>query len=140
VVPVFLEELAMRSPAILLALLLSSGLLGADDKTPKPIPPAEAAKKVNEKCTVEMKVKSTGKSRTLVFLNSEENYRDEKNFTVVLFEKGLEGLKKNKIEDPATHYKGKTVRVTGTVTLYNQKPQIKVEDPAQIEVVEKKDK
>jgi DNA/RNA endonuclease YhcR with UshA esterase domain len=130
----------MRSPAILFALFLWPGLLAADEKPPKPIPPAEAAKKVNEKCTVDWKVQSTGKTRTLVFLNSEENYRDAKNFTVVLFEKAIAGLKKNQIDDPAAYYKGKTIRVTGTVTLYNDRPQIKVEDPQQIRVVEKKDK
>jgi DNA/RNA endonuclease YhcR with UshA esterase domain len=128
----------MRYAVIMLTLVLTGGLLPADDKGQKPITPAEAAKIVDQKCTVEMKVQSTGKSRTLVFLNSEENYRDDKNFTVVIFEKGLEGLKKNKIDDPVAHYKGKTVHVTGTVTLYNKKPQIKVEDSEQIQVVETK--
>jgi DNA/RNA endonuclease YhcR with UshA esterase domain len=129
----------MRYAVIMLTLVLTGGLLLADDKGQKPVTPAEAAKMIDKQCTVEMKVQSTGKSRTLVFLNSEENYRDEKNFTVVIFEKGLEGLKKNKIDDPTTHYKGKTVRVTGTVTLYNKKPQIKVEDAEQIQVVETKE-
>jgi hypothetical protein len=140
--PFFLfgEEILMRYTVLMLALVLTCSLLLADDKSQKPITPAEAAKMVDQQCTVEMKVQSTGKSRTLVFLNSEENYRDDKNFTVVIFEKGLEGLKKQKIDDPATHYKGKTVRVTGTVTLYNQKPQIKVEDAEQIQVVDTKEK
>jgi DNA/RNA endonuclease YhcR with UshA esterase domain len=132
----------MRFEAVMsvLVLGLTCSLLLADDKGQKPITPVETAKMVDQKCTVEMKVQSTGKTRSLVFLNSEENYRDEKNFTVVLFEKGLEGLKKNKIDDPTTHYKGKTVRVSGTVTLYNKKPQIKVEDAEQIQVVETKER
>ena len=79
----------MRYAVIMLTLVLTAGLLLADDKGQKPITPAEAAKLIDQKCTVEMKVQSTGKSRTLVFLNSEENYRDDKNFTVVIFEKGL---------------------------------------------------
>jgi hypothetical protein len=44
----------IRLPAVLLALVL---VPAADDK---PLSPAEAAKKVNEKVTVEMEVKSTG--------------------------------------------------------------------------------
>jgi DNA/RNA endonuclease YhcR with UshA esterase domain len=38
----------------------------------------------------------------------------------------------------APAFKGKTVRVTGTVTLYQDKPQIKAEDPEQIKIIDKK--
>jgi DNA/RNA endonuclease YhcR with UshA esterase domain len=120
----------MRLSAVLLALVL---LPAADDK---PLTPAEAAKKVNEKVTVEMEVKSTG-GTTARFLNSETDFKDDKNFTVFIPKEALEKFAKVKIEDPAKHFKGKTVRVTGTVTLYRDKPQIKVEDPDQIKVVDK---
>jgi DNA/RNA endonuclease YhcR with UshA esterase domain len=109
----------------------------AADPPAKPITPAEAAKKVNEKVTVEMEVKSTG-GKEVNFLNSESDFKDAKNFTIFIPEAALETFKKAKIDDPKTYYKGKTVRVTGTVTLYREKPQIKVEDAVQIEVVEKK--
>jgi DNA/RNA endonuclease YhcR with UshA esterase domain len=87
-----------------------------------------------------MEVKSTGKARggAAVFLNSEENYRDDKNFTIFLDKDALEKLKKAKIDDPAAHYKGKTIRVTGTVKLYRDKPEIAVTEPDQIQVVEKR--
>jgi hypothetical protein len=49
----------MRLPAGLLALALVVVARG-DDPPAKPITPAEAAKKVNEKVTVEMEVRSTG--------------------------------------------------------------------------------
>jgi DNA/RNA endonuclease YhcR with UshA esterase domain len=112
----------MRLPAVLLAVVL---IPAADDK---PLSPAEAAKKVNEKVTVEMEVKSIG-GKAARFLNSEADYKDDKNFTVFIPKEALEKFAKAKIEDFDTHYKGKTVRVTGTVTLYQDKPQIKVEDP-----------
>src|SRR5262249_26555960 len=54
---------------------------------------------------------------------------------------GKDALKKfqeAKIEDPAVHFKGKTIVVTGKVTLYREKPQIAVEGPDQIQVEEKK--
>jgi DNA/RNA endonuclease YhcR with UshA esterase domain len=106
----------------------------------KPLTVAEAAKKVNEKVTVEFEVKSTGQSmnQKLVFLNSESNHRNDKNFTIVIDPKSLEKFAKAGVADPKAFYKGKTVRVTGTVSLYENKPQIKVDDPEQIKVVEKK--
>jgi N-acetylneuraminic acid mutarotase len=103
----------------------------------KPVTPAEAAKKVNEQVLVEMEVKSTG-GKDVCFLNSEADFKGDQNFTVFIPAAALEAFKAAKIDDPRTYYKGKTVRVTGTVTLYREKPQIKVELPAQVEVVGKK--
>ena len=129
----------MRTCAVLAVLLLCPALLRADDKGAKPLSPAEAAKHVGEKCTVEMQVKSTGKGRegSVVFLNSEEDYKDTKNFTVFLDKEVLEKFRKAKIDDPADHFKGKTIRVTGTVKLYRERPEIAVDDPEQVQVVEK---
>ena len=126
----------MRRAPVLLALILVTAARG-DDTPAKPISPAEAAKKVNEKVTVEMEVKSTG-GKDVCFLNSEADYKDDKNFTVFIPEETLEKFKKAKIDDPRAHFKGKTVQVTGTVTLYREKPQIKVEEPDQIKVADKK--
>jgi DNA/RNA endonuclease YhcR with UshA esterase domain len=126
----------MRLSALVLALLLVAAAR-ADEPPAKPVTPAEAAKKVNEKVTVEFEVKSTG-GKGVCFLNSEEDFKDAKNFTVFIPEAAVEKFKAAKIDDPRTHFKGKTVRVTGTVTLYREKPQIKVETPDQIKGVEKK--
>jgi DNA/RNA endonuclease YhcR with UshA esterase domain len=125
----------MRLVSIPLAFLLVASACG-EDKQVKPITPAEAAKKIDEKVTVEMEVKSTG-GKTGRFLNSEKDYKDEKNFTVFIPESSMEKFKKAKIDEPKTYYDGKTILVTGTVTLYQKKPQIKVEDPEQIKVKEK---
>ncbi|HEX3149467.1 MAG TPA: hypothetical protein VHR66_15440 [Gemmataceae bacterium] len=125
----------MRRLAVLLALLVVVGVR-ADDP-PKPLTPAEAAKKVNEKVTVEMEVKSTG-GKGPYFLNSEADFKDAKNLTVLISEEVLAKFKAAKIDDPKTHFKGKLIRVTGTVTLYKEKPEIKIEKPEQIVVVDKK--
>jgi DNA/RNA endonuclease YhcR with UshA esterase domain len=128
----------MRTVAVLFVLGLMPPLLAADDKDVKPLAPAEAAKNIDKKCTVEMEVKSTGKSgNRRVFLNSATNFRDKANFTVMLGRDVLAKFKKMKVEDPAEHFKGKTIRVTGTVKLYNNRPEIAVDDPSQITVVEK---
>jgi hypothetical protein len=67
----------MHQTSVLLALVF---VTAADDM---PLTPAEAAKKVNEKVTVEMEVKSTG-GKTARFLNSATDFKDDKNFTVFI--------------------------------------------------------
>ena len=126
----------MRLAGILCVFVAVPVLLAADPQGTA-ISPAEAAKKVNEKVTVEMEVKSTG-GKDNWYLNSEVSFKDDKNFTVMIPKDSVEKFKKNKIDDPDVTYKGKTIKVTGTVTLYREKPQIKVEDPDQIKIVTKK--
>jgi DNA/RNA endonuclease YhcR with UshA esterase domain len=130
----------MRTCAVLVVLLSAAAVLRAGDKDTKPLSPAEAAKHVNEKCTVEMEVKSVGMSKTggVAFLNSEEDLKDEKNFTAFVGKEAVEKYKQAKVEDLTAHFKGKTIRVTGTVKLYRERPEIVVDDPEQIQVVEKK--
>ena len=128
----------MRLCMGLLLLMLAPAFAPADDKELKPISAEEATKQVDKECLVEMQVKSIGKSRSRYFLNSEANFRDGKNFTVFIDSDVLPKFKKAKIEDPATHYKDKTIRVKGKVLLYNNRPEIKVTGPEQIEVVDKK--
>ena len=101
-----------------------------------PITPAEAAKKVNEKVVVQMEVKSSG-GRDNRYLNSEEDYKDAKNFTIFIAKDDVEKFKKAGIEKPEVHFKGKTIEVSGTVVLQKEKPQIQVKELDQIKIVEK---
>ena len=48
-----------------------------------------------------------------------------------------EKLKEAGVDDPMKYYRGKTVAVTGTVSVFNDRPQIVVEDPGQVSVVDK---
>jgi hypothetical protein len=105
---------------------------------PKPIGPAEAAKKVNEEVTLRMEVKSAALRKEVCFLNSEEDYKDAKNFTLFIDKEVLTKFKKARIEDPAAHFKGKTVQVTGKVTLYRERPEIKLTGPEALKVIQKK--
>lgn len=125
----------MRPLSLVFALVLSAGVVLAQDAAP--LTPADAAKKVDQKVTVELTVKSVG-GKTAVYLNSEDDFKSDKNFTVFVPAKAVEKFKAAKIDDVAAHFKGKTVRVTGTVTLFKEKAQIKVEGPDQIKIVEKK--
>jgi hypothetical protein len=69
-----------------------------------------------------------------IFLDSEEDHHEPNNLAVAVTETGAARFKEARIDDPALHFKGKTIRVTGVVTLKDNRPQIEVDDPGQIEV------
>ena len=136
------EEALMRRLAALLALALTSVALAADDKEGKPLSPAEAIRRVGQKVTVEMRVRASKNAlehRGEIYLDSEENFRDEKNLAVVINKDGAAHFKDAGVVDPAAHFKGKTIRVSGTVTLQEKRPRIVVTDPAQLRLVTRKE-
>jgi DNA/RNA endonuclease YhcR with UshA esterase domain len=140
-----LREILMRLQTVLACLFLVSTvilvptLMTADEPPSPPITPAEAAKRPKEKVTVEMLVRSTG-GRENCYLNSEDDFKLEANFTVFIPKDAKEKFKKAGVEDPATHFKQKTIHVTGIVILVEKKPRIAVTEPAQIKVVDKNKK
>jgi DNA/RNA endonuclease YhcR with UshA esterase domain len=107
------------------------------DEQPKAVGPAEAAKKVDSDVVLQMEVKSSALSKGVCFLNSEKDYKDADNFTLFIDKAALAKFKEAKIEDPAAHYKGKTVQVKGKIVLYRERPEIKVGGPDDIKVIEK---
>jgi DNA/RNA endonuclease YhcR with UshA esterase domain len=132
------EEALMRRPVALLALALAVVALAAEDKEAKPLSPAEAIKRVGQKVTVEMRVRASKNAlehRGEIYLDSEENFRDEENLAVVINKDGAARFKEAGVDDPAAHFKGKTVRVTGTVTLQEKRPRVVVNDPKQLRLV-----
>ena len=103
-----------------------------------PLSPLEAASRVNEQITVEMLVKAAKNCQhcSQVFLDSEHDHHDPKNLAVAVTETGKVRFKEMRIDDPASHFKGQVIRVTGMVRLKDSRPQIEVDDPRQMEVVE----
>jgi alkaline phosphatase D len=100
---------------------------------------AEAAKNVGKEWSAEYTVAAVGANRTksMYYLNSEKDFRSEANFTSVLDMKSLaDEMKEAKITDPQKHFIGKKVKVTGPVTLFNERPQIMVKSLKQVKVVE----
>lgn len=130
----------MRSQLLICAFAIGCGVIQAAEEPAKVITPEEAAKRVNEQVTVQMEVKSSSLRGQVCFLNSEKDFKDAKNFTVFIGREALQKMKEAKIDDPATHFQGKQVRVKGKVTLYRDKPQIVVDAPDQIMLVVKPDK
>jgi hypothetical protein len=102
-----------------------------------PLSPLEAANRVNEQVTVEMLVRAAKNYPhcSQIFLDSEEDHHDPNNLAVAVTEAGAVRFKGARIDDPAVHFKGKLIRVTGVVTLKEKRPRIDVDDPRQIEVV-----
>jgi hypothetical protein len=72
-----------------------------------------------------------------VFLDSEEDHHDPKNLAVAVTQGGKAKFREAKIDDPANHFKGHVIRVSGVVMLKDDRPRIDVDDPGQIEVVER---
>src|SRR5215471_920726 len=109
----------------------------------KPLTPVEAIKKVNEEVTVQMLVKATKnrlEKRGEIYLDSEENFQDEKNLGIVVTKTGAMKFKAKGVDDPAVHFKDKTIRVKGTVIIKEKRPRIEVDDPKQIQIMRKDNK
>ena len=102
-----------------------------------PLSPQEAANRVNEQVRVEMPVKAAKNCPhcSQIFLDSEGDHHDPNNPAVAVTETGKVKFKELWIDDPAGHFKGRVIRVTGVVALKEDRPQIEVDDPRQIEVI-----
>jgi hypothetical protein len=124
----------MRLYSLLACLLLVPTLTLGEDAPAKPLTPAEAAKKVREKITVEMLVKSSGGND----LNSEVDFMADANFTIFIPKDTKEKFKKLGIANPAEHFDKKTIQATGTVILVEKKPRIAIVEPDQLKIIEKK--
>ena len=96
---------------------------------PKVINWADAGKYIGQTKTVEGTIVRTYKSaKGTVFLNFHDPYKGY--FYAVIFSGDL----KNFPFQPEVFYKGKEVRVTGMIQLYEGSPEIIVKNPLQIEV------
>jgi DNA/RNA endonuclease YhcR with UshA esterase domain len=104
-----------------------------------PLTLLEAANRINEQVTVEMTVRAAKNCPhcSQIFLDSEEDHHDPNNLAVAVTETGAARFKGVRIDNPARHFQGKVIRVTGVVTVKDNQPQIEVDDPRQIEVVGK---
>lgn len=123
---------------LLLTVILGGGFFGenrANAEDAPPIAPEEALKKVDQNVTVQMQVRSTG-GNTARFLNSQADFRNDKNFAIFIPHLALASFQKAGIPDPGQHFKNKTVLVTGNVVLSQQRPVLRVESPEQIKIME----
>lgn len=133
----------MRRLTAACSLLAFTAFAYADERTvPKAIAPEEAGRHVGEKAAVEMVIRASKdrlEKRKEIYLDSTTDHRDPKNLAAVITVTGAARLKAAGIADPAAYFKGKTVRVTGTVTLKDKEPRIEINAADQIRLVGKKE-
>ncbi|HEX4611148.1 MAG TPA: hypothetical protein VH092_23355 [Urbifossiella sp.] len=125
----------MFARSILLLGFLASAGFGADG--PKPLTPVEARMQVGKAITVEMVVKTAKdrlEKRGEIYLDSEDDFKDEKNFAVVISKAGAASLKTAGVADTAGHFTGKKIIACGTVTEVDGVPRIEVNDAKQIAI------
>jgi alkaline phosphatase D len=96
------------------------------------IGPEEAGKKIGECVVVQMRVQGGRSFKERILLNSEKDYRNERNLTVVVNQKALTGRYANADYDS---FKDRIIRVTGTVTTFKDAPQIQVDDARDLEII-----
>lgn len=121
------------------ALFLLAPVFVLDD--PKPLAPVEARKQVGKEVTVKMEVKTAKdrlEKRGEIYLDAAEDFRNEKNFAVVITKTGAASLKEAGITDPADHFKGKTITARGTVKEVDGVPRIEVDGAAQIAIAKER--
>lgn len=126
-----------RWPALLLLLLASRALALQAAEPPTAIKLAEAKDHVGKEVQVEVVVQSSRllESGKYCFLNSEKSFTSKTNFTIAITAEGLAKYREAGIENPATHFKQKTIHVSGKISSYKEQLQIDVADPKQIVVV-----
>ena len=103
---------------------LSEGVIG----------PLEAnKKKAGDEVVIQFEVKNGRRTETRFFLNSEKDFRSEDNFTVLIVGKALKQGKWAGAKEE--NFIGKTIRVKGVISEYNNRPQLQVDDENNLEIV-----
>jgi hypothetical protein len=127
-----------KLPLLFVSLMLANG----NEQPPtKPLTSEEAGQHVGEKINVEMVVRASKdrlETRKEIYLDSTKDHHDPKNLAAVITVAGAAALKAAGVTNPAAYYKGKTIRVSGKVTLKEKEPRIEIDDADQIRVVDKK--
>jgi acetyl esterase/lipase len=110
----------------------------AESKVESPLPADQAKEHIGERRTVESTIMASkdGVNHREYYLDSQSDFHDAKNFAVVISYDHADRFKAAGIDNPANYYKGKKIRVTGTIIRDDEQTRIRVESPDQIKVVE----
>ncbi len=98
--------------------------------------PERSKKYIGKSITVRFFVRKSKDIGNMIFLNSENNYKGNKNFTTVIFRKDALQFPEN----PSEIFLNKTVDVSGTVLLHKGRPRIIVTSPDQIKITDRQNK
>ena len=129
----------MRTRCLPAVLIIGLVVVAAAAEETKPLSPVAARKKVGAKITVEMTVQAAKDRLEIpgeIYLDSETDFRDEKNFAVVITKTGAASLKEAGIDNPAEDFKDKKIRATGTVKEVDKVPRIEIDNARQIRLAD----
>lgn len=120
-------------PALLLAVLAALA--------PDVFPADQAQDHIGETATFRLTVQSSHNAakRSTYYLDSEEDFHDDDNLSVVIAHEHADAFKKAGIDDPAVYYRNKLIEVTGQVIEEDDQVRIRVTAPDQIKLIEKDD-
>lgn len=125
-----------------LVVVHAGGAVAARAEDAKAVKAEEAIKHVGQpQVLVEMLVKQSKdrlEKRGIIFLDSEDDFEDEKNLGVAISAEAAAKFKTAGISDPAAHFLNKTIRVRGCVMRFEDRPYLPVHAPEQIQIVEQK--
>jgi hypothetical protein len=132
---------AVRKPiawgfiAVGMGWMLGGGFAVAEES---PLAPEAARQKLGEQVWVELLVVSAKdrlEKRGEIYLDSQLDFRDEKNLAVVITRRGADSLRGKGVFSPAEHFQKKRIRVKGTVKEVDHVRRIEVDEAEQIELV-----
>ncbi len=109
----------------------------------KALTPVEAQDHVGQVVLVQLTVRAAKnrlEKRGEIYLDSEEDFRDERNFAAVITRRGAVSLAAKQITNPVEHFQGKVIQVRGLVKDVDGVLRIEVNDAEQIRRVEEPSK
>jgi len=104
----------------------------------RPCTAVEAREKVGEIITVQFRVQAVKdrlEKKGIIYLDSETDFHNPKNFAVIITRPGAQQLKTAGIDRPAEHFRDKIIQARGKVILVEEMPRIEIESASQIHVV-----
>lgn len=112
----------LKPDAAVTAVKLPEGVVG----------PLDARDKIGQEITIQFTVAGGRAFKDRILLNSEKDFRSEKNFTVVVSEKAMTGDLAKADYDT---FKGKTIKAQGKVTKYRDQIEMIIEDVSKIQIL-----
>ncbi len=128
----------MRAPAklALIAAFLCAACAPGAATAQRPdaprITPDEAHRYVGKFCIVEGRIVEVSWQRRATFLNYQPYRRGSRDFYLVIVGRDRERFDRREVES----WEGKVLRVYGRIELYRGRPQIRLRDPDQVEVID----
>lgn len=102
----------------------------------KTVAPEDAGKFLDQDCTVRMLIRSVGADKERFFFNSEKDFRSETNFAIVIDRTNADSLATAELTEIRKRYQNKRIHVSGTVTKFKERPQMRITALSQIQIIE----